>query len=364
MQIEDRLYALVAQARQQYGDAFLRDPAQLTPRLSSQAPDLYGEIRVLAALLAEDGAARIAAAPDPAAEEARLAAEIAGRERVSISVFAPALAVARRLGPLGAAVPSAAPAAGGWAGDSVVVGAPVAAAPVQAHAYAPQPPPHPAAGSFLTGKTELWKNRWIQVAAVGVALLVGYQFMQRGQDPQQPDVAQGPVPAPNPGPTPGPNPGPNPGPTPQPPAGGQQNMPVLAPPSGQIPTLGVQQMQNGAYGIGFTLPIQGGQVSGMVMLPPGGWQAGQTHIGFSRSPTGDLESVGAGTLQLVSSQNGLMRAMQPQWQQDNIGFGEICLAFFNGQNGQGQQQDVSLQGSVMCVMDSSCSRPAACGRVQ
>ena len=47
MSVEDRLYALVSQARQQHGDAFLRSSAQLVPLLSSQAPDLHAEIRAL-----------------------------------------------------------------------------------------------------------------------------------------------------------------------------------------------------------------------------------------------------------------------------------------------------------------------------
>ncbi|RYF88695.1 MAG: hypothetical protein EON95_19950, partial [Caulobacteraceae bacterium] len=139
MSLEDRLYALVDHARQQNGDGFLRAPAQLVPRLSSQAPDLHAEVRMLASILEQDMVARIAGSADQAAEEGRLATEVATRERISVSAFAPALAVARRLGPLGPG--QAAPAGGGWAGDSVAVGG----APPPQPQYAPPvyPPPQP-----------------------------------------------------------------------------------------------------------------------------------------------------------------------------------------------------------------------------
>jgi len=132
MSLEDRLYALAEEARQQHGAAFLRSPELLIPPLTTQAPDLHAEIRVLAHLLRDDVVAKIAAAADPVAEENRLAAEIATRERLSIVAFAPAIAVARRLGqiPAAAAAAAAAPAApagGDWAGDSVVAGGPAPA---------------------------------------------------------------------------------------------------------------------------------------------------------------------------------------------------------------------------------------------
>ena len=140
MSVEDRLFALVAQARQQHGDGFLRMPGQLVPRLIGQAPDLHAEIKGLAAALEGDAAGRIGAAADRAGETSRIASEIAARERLSIGPVQSALAVACRLGPVGSAAgPLHVPAApGGWAGDSVAVGSgPAAYVP-------PQQPPHPA----------------------------------------------------------------------------------------------------------------------------------------------------------------------------------------------------------------------------
>ncbi len=132
MSVQDRLLVLLNQARQTGGDAALRDAAGLRSRLSSQAPDLYGEIQALAAALAMGAPVRIAGAVDADAERAAIAADIARQERLSLSVVEPGLAVACLGGAgIGPADASAAPPAGGddWAGDSIVVGAAESAAP-------------------------------------------------------------------------------------------------------------------------------------------------------------------------------------------------------------------------------------------
>ena len=81
--------------------------SQFAPRLNSQAPDLHAEIRALAAAFAMGAAARIAAAPNPDAEASAIASQIAVAERLSMASVTPALAVARRIGPLSGAAPSA-----------------------------------------------------------------------------------------------------------------------------------------------------------------------------------------------------------------------------------------------------------------
>ena len=392
MSLEDRLYALAEEARQQHGAAFLRSPELLIPPLTTQAPDLHAEIRVLAHLLRDDVVAKIAAAADPVAEENRLAAEIATRERLSIVAFAPAIAVARRLGQIPAAAAAAAapaaPAGGDWAGDSVVAGGP---APAYAPGPAAAPAGAPAAAPFalpfgLTSAKiqELMKNKWVLGGAAALVLLVGYQMMNKPaqQPPGQVNVPVAPGgqgPAAGPGGPAGPATGPGGGPAPAtgpaaggPPAGappgagapgnggGGHMPPALGPPNGQLPVLTTQRTNDGSIALFFTLPVASGPAVGMVMTPGGGWDAGQGRVGFMRPGSNQLDTLGMGAAQRVNSQAAPVRVIQPQWQQDAIGVGAICIAFI----GQQGQQDVSVQGSTMCVMDSQCNQPTACGRVQ
>jgi len=134
MSVEARLQALVQNYRAQYGDAPLRTSAQLIANLSSQAPDLHGEIRALAAAIGEDAAQRIArAGADGEGEAGRIATEIAGRERLSLAVVTAGISVARVIGPITAASVPPPTGAGDWAGESVIV-QPAALPP-------PNPPP-------------------------------------------------------------------------------------------------------------------------------------------------------------------------------------------------------------------------------
>ncbi|RYF91840.1 MAG: hypothetical protein EON95_14240 [Caulobacteraceae bacterium] len=135
--------------------------------------------------------------------------------------------------------------------------------------------------------------------------------------------------------------------------------PTLAPPAGQLPTLSVQRSNDGSFGIPFILPINSGPIGGVVMLPNGGWDNGAGQVGFMRQNSNQIESGGVGPFKKMQSQYGPMRAMQPQWQQDNVGFGQICIAFIGPQG----QQDVPLQGSTLCVMDGACQQASACGKV-
>ncbi len=390
MSVEERLFALAQQCRQQNGDAFLVNTSQFAPRLNSQAPDLHAEIRALAAAFEMGAAARIAAAPDQAGAVSAIASEIAVRERLSMAAIAPALAVARRLGPLNAA--PAAPSAGGWAGDSVAVGAaapahappapppayqqPAYAAPQAPYTQAPYPHAPAQAGATQADKFKaMTKNPWVMgAAALVLGFLVYQNFMApseeiqtmpigQGADPQQPPGAPG---APGPGgvgnqPGPGGVPGGQTPITSQPGGAAPGQMPVLGQP-GAGPTLQVQQHQSGGPAVGFALTTPRGAAPGIVMLPAGGWQAGPVGLGLA-SPgdtSGQFASAGQGQFQLVQSNGHPVRLAQIQMSQDALGVGNVCV-MFRGQQGQ---QDVQLSGADFCIMDGPCSRPLGCGRLQ
>lgn len=377
MSVEDRLFALAQQCRQQNGDAFLASPQQFVPRLNSQAPDLHAEIRALAAAFEMGAAARVTAAPDPEAAASTVSSEIAVRERLSMASVAPALAVARRIGPLNAAAMAPRPQAAGWAGDSLAVGAgaPVAPAAPAYHpapayaaagapAYAPQPP-QPAAADTDKVKA-LTKNPWAIGAAVVVAGFFIYQNFMRapsetiqtapivGGDTQQPPMTDGTQQQP---------PVNNDGTRQQPPntnGGGQ--FPLLQPPGPGAPTLSVQQHPSGGPAIGFAISTPRGAAPGMVMLPAGGWQSGPVGFGLANpgDTSGQFATQGQGQFQLLQSDGYPIRLAQIQMSQDSLGVGGVCVMF----RGQPNQQDVQLSGADFCVMDGPCSRPIGCGKLQ
>jgi hypothetical protein len=385
MSVEDRLFALTQQCRQQSGDSFLLTPGQFVPRLNSQAPDLHAEIRALAAAFEIGAAARIAAAASPETEAAIVASEIAVRERLSMASVTPALVVARRVGPLAGALASA-PTPGGWAGDSLAVGAaPQPAAPPAyvppAPAYAAQPaPPHyqqapgyaapPQPGAPPQSQSDkikaLSKNPLAMGAlALVLGLLIYQNFMRAPSQGQQPppfnDGQRGDMPQPPPN-TDGQNP--------QPPPvnnGGQTQsngqMPMLQAPGSGAPILQVQRHSSGAPGFVFTLQTPRGASPGMVLLPQGGWQSGPVGIGLAMpgDTTGqNMATAGEGQFQLVQSNGSPVRLAQIQLAQDNLNTGGICL-MFRGQQGQ---QDVQLSGADFCVMNGACSQPIGCGKLQ
>lgn len=389
MSVEDRLLVLLTQARQGGNAAALADPSILRSQMSSQAPDLHGEIQALAAALAMGAPARIAAAVDPATERQSVATEIAQKERLSMGVVRPALDVACVAGPGAAAAQPATPKqpqANGWAGDSVVVGAdapPPAyssapanlppAAPYSGHGQAPPPYPqyaappfaqpdaygahpngqaYPSAGSPFgaPGAAQpFYRQTWF-FGVVGAAIvLAAFSYSQSGV--QQPLVG------PNPGPV-GPVQPPVPSPVPvnpnQPADAGQYALggPELAAYGGNLPALIVQQ--NGA--IGFNMTVANSIIRGVVVLPPNNWNAGQGTVIVSN---GQAQSAGTG--QFVGKVTNVpMRVMQVQWQQDAMQAGAVVVGF----EGQQGQQDVALAGSVMCIMDGATMQPVGCGRVQ
>lgn len=376
MSVEAQLQALVQNYRAQHGDAGLHNSAQLIAQLSSQAPDLYGEIRALAAAVTANAAARIAGSPDQGGEANRVATEIAGSEKLSMAVAAAGVAVARMLGPVGGpaapAMPPAPPeAVGGWAGDLVAVGAP----PPPPPGYAPpqQPYGQPQAGGYVPpgsmpgqASTPIQKNPIAIAAAVGLALLGGYiVYSQRNPSPRSEPVAkneqQGPL-AGGPQGGPGPQSGQQ-GPSPQ--QSGQQgaagSFPLLVS-TGDMPVLPINTAPNG-LAVPFMLDTRGGQAAGAVILPTGGWDAGPATIifGAAGDTTGQGQVVNQGTAQLQRVQGQTAgRLGQVQWQQDGLSMGPICVAFVGQAGANG---DIGLAGTTMCITDSTCEGNAVCGRV-
>lgn len=391
MSVEDRLLALTQQCRQQNGDGFLANASLFAPRLNAQAPDLHAEIRALAVAFEIGAAARINASPQPDTEAATVASEIAVRERLSLSSITPALAVARRIGPLMIAPAPAAPAATGWAGDSVAVGATPAAPAAPAYQqpaytppHAPHPQPHPqpaqATQSYSDKIKALSKNPMAMGALAVVLGFLVYQNMRPSQELQTAPFQQGG------------------GDSQQPPLGGSDSggqqppvfgggggggtgggggvggggvggggtapgqMPVLGAP-GSGPTLPVQQHQSGGPAIGFALSTPRGAAPGMVLLPAGGWQSGPVNFGLAQPGDTSGQSfatMGQGQFQLIQSGGHPVRLAQIQMSQDSLGIGNACV-MFRGQQGQ---QDVQLSGADFCIMDGPCSRTLGCGRLQ
>jgi hypothetical protein len=134
--------------------------------------------------------------------------------------------------------------------------------------------------------------------------------------------------------------------------------PELQPYGGALPALPIQASGNGTAGIGFRLTAQNGPIDGIVVLPAGGWDAGQsTLIGTTAN---GQQSIGTGRYQVGMSGNIPIRVMRVQWQQDGIGAGSTIVGF----EGQPGQQDVQLSGAMMCLMDGNTAQPVGCGRVQ
>lgn len=386
MSVEARLQALVQNYRAQHGDAGLHASPQLIAQLSSQAPDLYGEIRALAAVITSNGLARIAASPDQDGEAQRVATEIAGSEKLSMAVAAAGVAVARTLGPVGgAAAPTMPPAptadVGGWAGETMI--APGAAPAPQAPPAAPQQPYGQAPGYAPTagyvppgsvappgpgGSTPIYKNKVVLGVVAAVVLFLGYAYTQRDRPTPQPQPTsngqQGPIAggAPQNGP-PQSGPGGN-----QPQNGGQRGTPGEYPmlaTTAPGPALQVNRMENG-YAIPFLIQVDGVPTPGGVIVPLNGWNQGPTTVVFG-SPndtrgTGQIVNTGTAQMQLTQGQNGPVRMGQIQWQRDQLNLGPICISFQG--NGQSQSGDVGMSGTTMCVMSANCQQNAGCGTIR
>jgi len=358
MSIEERLFSIVDQCRQQQGDAFLQSPDKLTARLSSQAPDLFAEVKALAAVLSGGDVNRIEAAADSDTEAKKVAQEIATREGLGMAVARTAVAVARRIGPLAAGSASVANASDGWAGDSVVAGAPATPPPPAT----PTPPPEPVYDEDDEEKDEkpFWQNKVMLGAAAAVLVAIGYANSGEDTPPGPPVVGRGDQQPP--GSSGGSSSGGGGGSS----GGGNQGPDeavLLQPPGGNIPTLKTTDGPNNTTLIGLSVQNQNNVVSGIVAIPKGGWDSAPSIVAFWPAGTTDFNtqpaSIGQAIFQRARTQNGSPgRFSVPVWKQDNIGFKQICIGF-EGTGGQ----DVTLSGSTICILDSQCQRAASCGKV-
>ncbi|PHR21107.1 MAG: hypothetical protein COA41_01990 [Sphingopyxis sp.] len=372
MSTTERLFKIAQQSRSENGDAFLRRPDLFVPRTSGQAPDMFSEIKALGRAFEIDAAERISRSGTPDAEAEAISREIAESEKLSFKSAQSAVAVARMIGLLKAGVPSS--SGDDWAGDSVVVG------PRSANlSNAPHPNGgHPAPSPVWPAKDEdeeddsedlpIWKNKWALGGSVAVLAFLFYSAQSPA--PQQPAPASAPMPGGGGGQQPGG--GQPPGVGPQPPGGGSpggagqqtQNMPPLLNNSdGQMPKLRVENTPDGNYGLTFSIMTENGPSPGFLVVPKD-WNMSPGFVGFWPSGTPNFQStpasMGGAPFQFFNNQGSPVRYMVPQWQQDNIGFGNICVSFETAQQGQ----DVPLRGSKMCVRDGSCELAAGCGLVQ
>lgn len=375
MSVEARLLTLVQNYSAQYGPQALANAQQLIAHLSSQAPDLYGEIRALAAAMNANAAARIAASPDAAGEATRVATEIAGAEKLSMAAANVGVAVARSLGQAAPAMPPAPAAAGGWAGESVVVQpAPAAPTPAPPQNYAPPPAPpgYVPPGSMpppgARPAQPLYQNKFVLGA---VAVVAGFLIYQQTRPSPTPTNQFGPQSGPQrPGPQgqgpqgSGPQGPGQQGPGPQGDQAGPQAQGGAPPMLGlgaQAPTLAVSRQSDGTSAIYFQIRTPSGPVVGAVAPPSGSWEGAATAIGFATpgDPNSRITNIGSAQLQLQRAQGATARLGQVQWQQGN-GIGPLCLAFV----GQGSGDiPVGGVGSVLCIADGSCNEPIGCGRV-
>lgn len=362
MTVEDRLLILLSQARRDGGDAALRDTSMLRSRLSSQAPDLHGEIQAMAAALAMGAPGRITDAADAEAERSAIAAEIAMNERLSASVVRPGLDVACQGG---ADITPAAVDVTAWAGDSMVVGA-GAPPPTPPHPapqpFAPQPPqpgpggygaPYypPAPGPYGPGVPPLspfYTQTWffVLIAGIVIAGAVGYTLWRNWSGSSPAATAQT---------TP---PGNQPQPIPPPPVNGPiPGGPVLSTNADALPALPLR-MINGRYNIGFRVVTEGGPIDGAVLLPAGGWDGETAIVGTNGA---GARAAGGGRLQRAQAEQGAapVRSMVVRWAQDGVGAGDTQVVFI-GQEGQG---DVTLAGSTMCLTDGTGDQVVGCGAV-
>jgi hypothetical protein len=389
MSVEDRLFALVAQARESGGDALLYDPAALRARLSNQAPDLHGEIQALAAAIAMGAGPRAAGVSDPQAERAAISAEIARREHLSLAVVRPAVDVAclARI-----PAPPAPPSAGdAWIGDSIMVGGvatppPAPPAAEQPQGFAPPPytgqsrlshsvppgtTPYAPRAAAAAAAAPFYQRIWFYVALGALLILtaIGYTTLNgtRGGTTRR-DVAAAPAPqAPaaaldsdsaaavaDSGASGRSAAAAAPTTASEPPIGG----PSLQPYGATMPVLHVQPLAGGQSAVGFTLVGDNGPIRGAVLLPAAGWESGDSVL-TGRTADG-AQAAGRGRYQLTVNRGIPMRVMQVAWSQDEVGAGPTMVGF----EGQAGRPDVQLSGSIMCLLDGDNGRPVGCGRVQ
>lgn len=84
-------------------------------------------------------------------------------------------------------------------------------------------------------------------------------------------------------------------------------------------------------------------------------------FGQAGDTTGQGQVVNQGSTQLQRVQGSTPgRLGVVRWQQDGLNMGPICVAFVGA---AGQNGDIGLSGSTMCVTDATCQGNAVCGRL-
>lgn len=376
---DDRVVALFADARRQFGDDILRDPRRSVPLLADQAPELRNAIKATAVAISIGAAQRLRAAPDQASEFHRLASEITGREGIAIPDAMTGVRIAARLGGGG---PMSGPAAEdrSWVGGGATQigagpghGSPAfgAPAPPPGGAYGQGAPPYGAPGygqpGFgqagvppvppAAGPQDFMRGKWGVAALVGAAILVVVGLSsgsdKSGQSPQAPQSGPSDGPAPSP---PAGRPPPQGGGRPPPQSAG---LPIVVPPGGgqQPPAIQVREAQQ-AYVLEFGVS-GGNQVLRVIVgISRQGWDSG--FVAVASQGANEPESLSqTGPFRLSRQNNNAIRVLQPQWQRDGLNIGTVCVAFV-----QGGAQDVQLRGSNVCVLGGNCDKMVGCGVVQ
>jgi len=364
MSIEERLFSIADQCRQQQGDAFLQSPEKLTARLSSQAPDLFAEVKALASVLSGGDVSRIEAAADADTEAKTVAQEIATREGLGMAVARTAVAVARRIGPLAAGSASVANASDGWAGDSVVAGGSATPPP----SATPTPPTSEPVydeedeEEDEEDKKPFWQNKIMLGSAAAVVLVIALSRGEPEPAPVPNGGGGGQPPASSGGQQP---PGSTGG---QPPAGSsgggnQGQVVVLQSGDGQLPTIQTEPGPANTTLVKFAVRGSSGLIPGAVAIPQSGWDREHSMV-FVWPEGGNFDQKPAtfGQAQFIRQrgQNGsVARFAVPTWQEDNADAGQLCVGF---QSASGQ--DVVLSGAMICIMDAQCQQPVACASVR
>ncbi|HJQ55457.1 MAG TPA: hypothetical protein VJ890_01035 [Vineibacter sp.] len=355
---DDRVVTLFEDARRRFGDDILRDPRRAVPMIADKAPELRDTIKSAAAAMGLGAAQRLRSAPDQTAEFHRLAAEVGGREGVSFADAVAGLRIAMRVAGGGSAPGMQADRS--WVGATAVAGAGMAGP--GSPGFPPQAPGGPPAGYGApppAGQSFSWRG-WGIAAVVGVVILavVGLSAGPEKQAPPGPQAGPPPSAPPSGGQPQGGGPPPAGGrpPPPQQSAG----LPIIVPPGGgqTPPAIAVREaeqmyvLQFGASGGGQVLRVTVG------ISKQQGWGAGIVLVGTQGAQEPETASR-PGAFVLNNEGGNAIRVLQPQWQQDRLNIGTICVAFV-----QPNARDVQLRGSNVCVLASNCNQMVGCGTVQ
>ena len=146
--------------------------------------------------------------------------------------------------------------------------------------------------------------------------------------------------------------------------GGQAPMsswPNLTPPGGR--SLSQSNVLHTAESrlVPFTINNGNGPIKGLVMIPIQNWDSGPGYLGLwspGLDPSFNPPSAMAQSyFQSAGDGKEALRYMQLNWAVDGVGLGPMCVMF------KSRGDDVSLNGSVMCIGDYQCQKAIGCTRV-